>query len=130
MRTAGSMRIPMKRRIPLAPALVALGVAVGSIGAGFAWRAATSHEGALHVQASRATTDTGAGRQYWGFVLGSPVVEVLRHRPGLVPADMVRTSAFGWEGATVRDVLSDPVFVRELRLDPALSPLDTRATGG
>jgi hypothetical protein len=121
MRTTGSMPIPVRRRVPLVPAMVALGVAVASVGAGLAWRDLSTRGSTAPVRTQIASAAQG---QDWRFVLNAPVVEVLRHRHGLTPADVVRTHAFGWEGATVREVLRDPVFVRTLRLDPTRSPLD------
>ena len=60
----------------------------------------------------------------WGFVLTSDTAQVLRHRPGLTPLDLVRSHAFGWEGLTVREVFEDPTLMNELRLHPSLSPID------
>jgi hypothetical protein len=59
------------------------------------------------------------------FVLEAPgAAQILRHRPGLTPVDIVRTHAFGWKGLTVRDVLRSPELVSVLRHRPGLSPLD------
>lgn len=63
-------------------------------------------------------------REDWSFVLGSPAVEVLRHRPGLRPIDVVRSHAFGWTGPTIHEVTSEPRYLRILRMDPTLSPVE------
>jgi hypothetical protein len=61
----------------------------------------------------------------WGFVERSPgAVDILRHRSGLTPADLLRTHAFGWEGLTIREALSSPELVGLLRHRPGLTALD------
>jgi hypothetical protein len=80
----------------------------------------TPHDGGREgtVGVERAVPSAGEG---WGFVLGSSAVQVLRHRPGLTPADIVRSHAFGWEGLTVHEILSNPQYLRTLRLEPQIS---------
>jgi hypothetical protein len=68
-------------------------------------------------------------REDWSFVLGSPVVQVLRHRPGLRPIDVVRSHAFGWTGPTIHEVTSKPRYLRILRMDPTLSPVELARVG-
>ena len=63
-------------------------------------------------------------RQDWSFVADSPVMEVLGHRPGLRPSDVVRSHAFGWTGPTLHEVTTQDRYLRILRMDPSLSPVD------
>ena len=61
----------------------------------------------------------------WDFVLRSPgAVEILRHRPGLTPIDIVRTHAFGWKGLTIGEVRRSTNLMEVLRHRPGLTLLD------
>ena len=124
MKTAGTIRVPVRRHLPIVPLMVATGVALVAVGAGIAWhdRATTGDrtgEGASGVARVQA-----APAEEWGFVLRADTAQVLRHRPGLEPVDFVRTHAFGWRGVTIDEALGNPVLVKELRLQPQLSPID------
>src|SRR3990172_2075376 len=108
---------------PATPAVIAFGLVI-VLAAGVlavrdmvALRSTPTESGAAAEQASRSND-----REDWSFVFGSPVVEVLRHRPGLRPSDVVRSHAFGWTGPTIHEVTSDPRYLRILRMDPTLSP--------
>ena len=78
------------------------------------------------VRPPAATTESAqATAPEWDFVLRSPgAAEILRHRPGLTPVDIVRTHAFGWEGLTIREALDSPKMIEILRHRPGLTPLD------
>ena len=107
------------------PAIVAFGLVV-VLAAGIlvvrdmvASRSTPTVSGAAQEQASRSNE-----REDWSFVLDSPVVEVLAHRPGLRPSDVVRSHAFGWTEPTIHEVTSEPRYLRILRMDPTLSPVE------
>jgi hypothetical protein len=79
------------------------------------------------LRESTATEEQGSGskeREDWSFVADSPVVEVVRHRPGLHPSDVVRSHAFGWSGPTIHEVTTEHRYLRILRMDPTLSPVE------
>ena len=80
--------------------------------------------------ASGRGTSTGPSDDFvWGFLLREPVAAVLGHRAGLEPMDLIRTHAFGWDGPTIHEVTSRARYLRVLRREPTLSPLDlVRAT--
>ena len=110
---------------PATPAVIAFGLVI-VLAAGVlavrdmvALRSTPTESGAAAEQASRSND-----REDWSFVFGSPVVEVLRHRPGLRPIDVVRSHAFGWTGPTIHEVTSQPRYLRILRMDPTLSPVE------
>ena len=122
MRATGTIQIPVRRHISLAPIMVAVGVALAAISAGYGVRGRSSEEPA---QAPAGPTwATAPVTEDWGFVLNADTAQVLRHRPGLEPTDFVRTHAFGWEGVTVGEVLDSPALMKELRLQPDLSAID------
>jgi len=60
----------------------------------------------------------------WSFALGPNTAQILRHRPGLTPVDMVRSRAFGWTGLTIHEVTSRPQYLRILRHGQGLTPID------
>jgi hypothetical protein len=72
------------------------------------------------------STELAAGTSpAWDFVLSSPqAVEILRHRPGLTPIDIVRTHAFGWKGLTISEVLRSTKLMEVLRHRQGLTLLD------
>ena len=107
------------------PALIVLGlVAVLAAGA-LVVRDVVASRGA--PTASGKVEEQGPGhkeRVDWSFVADSPVVKILARRPGLRPSDVVRSHAFGWKGPTLHEVTSQQRYLRILRMDPTLSPVD------
>ena len=77
----------------------------------------------VSAAASEQTSRTNE-REDWSFMLGSPVMQVLWRRPGLRPIDVVRSHAFGWTGPTIHEVTSKHRYLRILRMDPTLSPVE------
>jgi len=107
------------------PALIAFGLVVVLAAGALVVRAVVSSRSAPPVTAGVEERAPGSKERVdWSFVANSPVVEVLAHRPGLRPIDVVRTHAFGWEGATLHEVTSQHRYLRILRMDPTLSPVD------
>jgi hypothetical protein len=102
--------------------MVAVGVMVAAAGAGVLWHslatAGTGTPGPVRIQA------TAPAAESWGFVLRADTAQVLRHRPGLEPAEFISTHAFGWDGLTIGEAVHDPALVKELRLRRTLSPVD------
>jgi hypothetical protein len=102
--------------------MIAGGVMLTAAGAGILWQdLATEGGGASEPAKVQATTPASGG---WGFVLRADSAQVLRHRPGLEPIDFISTHAFGWSSKTLGEVLASPALVKELRLQPQLSPVD------
>lgn len=122
MKAAGAIHLPARRHIPLVPVTIAVGVALTAIGAGYVARGLSSVEVPVErpgkvVRVEPVTEDRSS-------ILNADAAHVLRHRPGLEPIDFVRTHAFGWEGVTVGEVFDSPALMKELRLQPHLSPID------
>jgi hypothetical protein len=121
MKAAGAIRIPVRRRLSIVPVMIVAGVALVAVGAAHLGGGPSPVEGA----ARKAPVErVGTVNEDWVFVLRADTALVLRHRPGLEPADFLRTHAFGWDGVTVREVLTSPALVKELRLQPELSPIE------
>ena len=122
MKTAGAMPIPARPRSVAVAALVVTGVLLVALGGGVLARGLGSGDPVGLAPARIELAATPA--QDWGFVLRADRAQVLRHRPGLEPADLVQTHAFGWAGTTVLDVLDNPALMKELRLQRTLTPID------
>lgn len=106
-----------------ASAVVAIALVIAVASAILVWRDRVPSSDAPKAQAADLARTTSVYQDY-SFVLDSPLVEVLRHRPGLSPTDVVRSHAFGWKGPTIHEVTSQQRYLRILRMDPTLSPLD------
>jgi hypothetical protein len=107
------------------PAVVAFGVAVVLAASVFLVRDVVASRGTRAVPVVEEERASRSGEpEDWSFVLESPVVKVLAHKPGLRPIDVVRSHAFGWTGPTIHEVTSQPRYLRILRMDPTLSPVE------
>jgi len=115
---------------PATPAVIAFGIVIVLATGVLVVRdmVASRSTPTVSAAASEQTSRTNE-REDWSFVLGSPVVQVLRHRPGLRPIDVVRSHAFGWTGPTIHEVTSKPRYLRILRMDPTLSPVELVRVG-
>ena len=122
MKTVGAIGVPVRRHLPVVPFMVAVGVMLTAAGAGILWQdRATGGGGALETARIQAAAPAAKD---WGFVLRADTAQVLRHRPGLEPADFLSTHAFGWEGVTTSEAVHRPALVKELRRQRTLSPVD------
>jgi hypothetical protein len=119
-----AMQVQTIRRVSMVPIVVAAAVLIAAVGAiGLRSELASRHTVGTQAVAVGQGASAVEGED-WGFVLDSSVVQVLRHRPGLTPADVVRSHAFGWSGVTLHEAVSRPQYLRILRSEPTLSPLD------
>lgn len=122
MKTTDAMPITGRPRGIGVAALFAAGVVLIAVSGGVLVRDLRSESttGTTPVRIETAVTPV----QGWGWLLRADTAQVLRHRPGLEPADLVRTHAFGWTGPTEREIRRNPVLMRELRLQPSLTQID------
>lgn len=117
------MQVQTIRRVSIVPIVVAAALLIAAVGAiGLRSELASRHTGGAPAAVGHVASAVEG--EDWGFVLDSSVVQVLRHRPGLSPADVVRSHAFGWSGVTLHEAVSRPQYLRILRREPTLSPLD------
>jgi hypothetical protein len=116
------------RRSPAPPAVaIAIFVIVAVVGTVVAVLRTTgeSFEVTTERPLPQATELAAATPHVWDFVLRSPrAVEILRHRPGLTPIDIVRTHAFGWKGLTISEVMRSTELMEVLRHRPGMTFLN------
>jgi len=129
MKETGTIQVPVRRHGASVAALAAAGILLVTIGALNLVGRISSEEGRVVREpfvGELAPVIGGSApvTEGWGFVLNADTAQVLRHRPGLTPRDLLRTHAFGWEGLTIREVFEDPALMKELRLQPWLTPID------
>ena len=107
------------------PAVIAFGIVIVlATGVLFVRDMGASRSTPIVSAAASEQTSRTNEREDWSFMLGSPVMQVLWRRPGLRPIDVVRSHAFGWTGPTIHEVTSKPRYLRILRMDPTLSPVE------
>jgi hypothetical protein len=118
----------MRRHVPWRPTLVIAAIEAAALAATALLVLRTtgvSLDGSTRRRPPAAIAEAQAMAPDADFVLETRGAgQILRHRPGLTPADIVRTHTFGWKGLTVREVLSSPKLISVLLHRPGLSPLD------
>lgn len=129
MKETGTILGPVKHQGASVAALAVAGILLATIGAANLLRGTSAEEGRVVNEPfvgelSPVIGGSATVAEDWGFVLNAETAQVLRHRPGLTPQDLLRTHAFGWDGLTIREVFEDPALVKKLRRQPSLSPID------
>lgn len=117
MKTAGAIRVPVKKHVPVVPLVVAMGVLSVAIGAGTLWHGLASEDGGASEQVR--IERSVAATQGQEIASRAGVAQILRHRP-ISLVGVIR--AVGLENVAVGEDLGSPALMKALRLRDVVSP--------
>jgi len=119
MKTAGAIQVPVRRHVPAVPLAVAAGALLFAIGAGILWQDLAS--GGVDASEPVRIEQAVPAAQGEEIVSRAGVAQILRHRPGISAASVVRAV-----GSDTIEGLGSPALTKALRLRDGLSPMQLK----